>query len=161
MNLRWRTFLTRSLWRRRSDTRLACQRCRLLRQEVNATVQAIRVAPVACTSRSRKRGMGASSSCRGRGLSRRFKRGREPTGELTAASARLPRQLLPAGHPEFVILQAPRCGGSSYPREQNRSPVCKEIYRVFAGAKCNRFKYLDTCCRSGEPPRVLPTSKSV
>jgi hypothetical protein len=62
---------------------------------------------------------------------------------------------------EFVIPRAPWCGGCSYPREQNQSPVCKVIYRVFAGAKCNRFKHLDICRRSGEPPRVLPTSKSV
>jgi hypothetical protein len=68
---------------------------------------------------------------------------------------------LPAGHPEFVVPQALWCGGSSYPWEWNQSPVCKEIYQVFAGAKCNRFKYLDICRRSGEPPRVLPTSKSV
>jgi hypothetical protein len=40
--------------------------------------------------------MGASSSCRGRGLSCRFRKGREPTGDLTAASARLLPQLLPA-----------------------------------------------------------------
>jgi hypothetical protein len=33
---------------------------------------------------------GASSSRRGRGLSRRFRRGREPAGDWTAASARLP-----------------------------------------------------------------------
>jgi hypothetical protein len=68
---------------------------------------------------------------------------------------------LPVSRLEFVIPQAPLYGGCSYPRERNRSPVCKEIYRVFAGAKCNRFKYLDICRRSGEPPRVLPTSKSV
>jgi hypothetical protein len=29
-----------------------------------------------------------------------------------------------ASHPEFVILQALRCGGCSYPREWNRSSVC-------------------------------------
>jgi hypothetical protein len=68
---------------------------------------------------------------------------------------------LPVSRLEFVIPRAPWYGGCSYPRERNRSPVCKEIYRVFAGAKCNRFKYLDVCRRSGEPPRVLPTSKSV
>ena len=67
-----------------------------------------------------------------------------------------------AGEPLGVCHPAPPwCGGCSYPRERNRSPVCKEIYRVFAGAKCNRFKHLDICRRSGEPPRVLPTSKSV
>jgi hypothetical protein len=38
---------------------------------------------------------GTSSSCRGRGLSYRFRRGREPAGDLTAASARLLLQLLP------------------------------------------------------------------
>jgi hypothetical protein len=39
---------------------------------------------------------GASSLLHGRGLSCRFRRGREPAGDLTAASARLPLQLLPA-----------------------------------------------------------------
>jgi hypothetical protein len=33
--------------------------------------------------------MGASSSCRGRGLSCHFRMGHEPAGDLTAASARL------------------------------------------------------------------------
>jgi hypothetical protein len=70
-------------------------------------------------------------------------------------------QRSPASRLEFVIPRAPWCGGCSYPREWNRSPVCKEIYRVFAGVKCNCFKYLDTCRGSGEPPRVPPTSKSV
>jgi hypothetical protein len=42
-----------------------------------------------------ERNTGALSSCRGRGLSCRFKRGREPAGDLTAASARLLLQLLP------------------------------------------------------------------
>jgi hypothetical protein len=41
-----------------------------------------------------ERNMGASSLCRGRGLSCRFRRGREPVGDLTAASARLLLQLL-------------------------------------------------------------------
>jgi hypothetical protein len=41
------------------------------------------------------RNTGASSSCRGRGLSCRFRRGREPAGDLAAASARLLLQLLP------------------------------------------------------------------
>jgi hypothetical protein len=41
-----------------------------------------------------ERNMGASSSCCGRGLSGRFRRGHEPAGDLTAASARLPLQLL-------------------------------------------------------------------
>jgi hypothetical protein len=36
-----------------------------------------------------ERNTGASSSCRGRGLSCRFRRGREPAGDLTAAFARL------------------------------------------------------------------------
>jgi hypothetical protein len=43
-----------------------------------------------------ERNTGASSSCRGRGLSCRFRRGHEPVGDLTAASARLLPQLLPA-----------------------------------------------------------------
>jgi hypothetical protein len=30
----------------------------------------------------------------------------------------------PASHPEFVVPQAVWCGGCSYPREWNRSPVC-------------------------------------
>jgi hypothetical protein len=30
----------------------------------------------------------------------------------------------PASHPEFVVLQALRCGGCSYLQEWNRSPVC-------------------------------------
>jgi hypothetical protein len=30
----------------------------------------------------------------------------------------------PASHPEFVIPQALRCGGCSYSREWNQSPVC-------------------------------------
>jgi hypothetical protein len=38
--------------------------------------------------------MGVSSSRRGRGLSCCFRRGREPIGDLAAASARLPLQLL-------------------------------------------------------------------
>jgi hypothetical protein len=43
-----------------------------------------------------ERNTGASSSCRVRGLSCRFRRGREPAGDLTAAFARLLLQLLPA-----------------------------------------------------------------
>jgi hypothetical protein len=70
-------------------------------------------------------------------------------------------QRSPASRLDFVIPRAPWCGGCSYPWERNRSPVCKVIYWVFAGAKCNHFKHLDICRRSGEPPRVLPTSKSV
>jgi hypothetical protein len=42
-----------------------------------------------------ERNTGASSSCRGRGLSCCFRRGREPAGDLTAASARQLLQLLP------------------------------------------------------------------
>jgi hypothetical protein len=41
-----------------------------------------------------ERNTGASSSCRGRGLSCCFRRGREPAGDLTAASARLLAPLL-------------------------------------------------------------------
>jgi hypothetical protein len=33
-------------------------------------------------------------------------------------------QRSPASHPEFVVPQAPRCGGCSYPREWKRSSVC-------------------------------------
>ena len=33
-------------------------------------------------------------------------------------------QRSPASHPEFVVPQALRCGGCSYPREWNRSSVC-------------------------------------
>jgi hypothetical protein len=33
-------------------------------------------------------------------------------------------QRLPASHPEFVVLQALRCGGCSYPRGWNRSSIC-------------------------------------
>jgi hypothetical protein len=43
-----------------------------------------------------ERDTGASSSCRGRGLSYHFRRGREPAGDLTAAFARLLPQLLSA-----------------------------------------------------------------
>jgi hypothetical protein len=43
-----------------------------------------------------ERNTGVSSSCHGRGLSCRFRRGREPVGDLTAASARLLPQLLSA-----------------------------------------------------------------
>jgi hypothetical protein len=52
-----------------------------------------------------ERNTGASSSCRGRGLSCRFRRGREPAGDLTAASARLLLQLLPT---HFWPYQPPR-----------------------------------------------------
>jgi hypothetical protein len=43
-----------------------------------------------------ERNTGASSSRRGRGLSRCLRRGRELADDLTAASARLPPPLLPA-----------------------------------------------------------------
>jgi hypothetical protein len=46
------------------------------------------------------------------------------------ASALGPSLLLqrsPASHPEFIVLQALRCGGCSYPREWNRSSVCNGI----------------------------------
>jgi hypothetical protein len=43
-----------------------------------------------------EQGTGASSSCHEGGLSHRFRRGREPAGDLTAASVHLPLQLLPA-----------------------------------------------------------------
>jgi hypothetical protein len=33
-------------------------------------------------------------------------------------------QWLPTSHLEFVVPQALWCGGCSYPREWNRSPVC-------------------------------------
>jgi hypothetical protein len=42
-----------------------------------------------------ERNTGASSSHRGRGLPCCFRRGREPTGDLTTASARLLPPLLP------------------------------------------------------------------
>jgi hypothetical protein len=52
-----------------------------------------------------ERNTGALSLCRGRGLSCRFRRGREHAGNLTAASARLLPQLLPA---HFWPYQPPR-----------------------------------------------------
>jgi hypothetical protein len=55
---------------------------------------------VGCLLRVREsfeeRNTGASSLCRGRGLPYRFRRGREPVGDLIAASACLLPQLLPA-----------------------------------------------------------------
>jgi hypothetical protein len=42
----WRTFLTRSLWRRRSVARFSCQRCRLSRRGVNATGRVVHGAAV-------------------------------------------------------------------------------------------------------------------
>jgi hypothetical protein len=41
-------------------------------------------------------------------------------------------QRSPASRLEFVIPRAPWCGGCSYPREWNQSPICKGIYWVFA-----------------------------
>jgi hypothetical protein len=43
-----------------------------------------------------ERNTGAPSLLRGRGLPCRFRKGCEPVGDLTAASARLSLQLLPA-----------------------------------------------------------------
>jgi hypothetical protein len=54
-----------------------------------------------------ERDTGASSSCRGRGLSCRFRRGREPAGDLTAASAYLLLQLLPAHFWPYRPLRLP------------------------------------------------------
>jgi hypothetical protein len=56
-----------SSWRRRSDARLACQRCRLLRRGVNATGRSIRVAPVARASRLRNGKIALHSSFEFRG----------------------------------------------------------------------------------------------
>jgi hypothetical protein len=42
----------------------------------------------------------------------------------TEVVATLLVQRSPASHPEFVVPQALRCGGCSYPREWNRSSVC-------------------------------------
>jgi hypothetical protein len=39
-------------------------------------------------------------------------------------------QWWPASHPEFVVPQALRCGGCSYPREWNRSSVCNGTLSV-------------------------------
>ena len=39
-------------------------------------------------------------------------------------------QRLQASHPEFVVPQALRCGGCSYPREWNRSSVCNGTLSV-------------------------------
>jgi hypothetical protein len=43
---------------------------------------------------------------------------------LRRRSLSLLLQWSPASHPEFVVPQALRCGGCSYPREWNRSSVC-------------------------------------
>jgi hypothetical protein len=40
------------------------------------------------------------------------------------------QQWSPASHPEFVVPQALRCGGCSYPREWNRSSVCNGTLSV-------------------------------
>jgi hypothetical protein len=52
-----------------------------------------------------ERNTGASSLRRGRGLPCRFRKGCEPGGDLTAASARLLQQLLPV---RFWPYQLPR-----------------------------------------------------
>jgi hypothetical protein len=39
-------------------------------------------------------------------------------------------QWSPASHPEFVVPQALRCGGCSYPREWNQSSVCNGTLSV-------------------------------
>jgi hypothetical protein len=52
-----------------------------------------------------ERGTGASSLRHGRGLLCRFRKGHEPGGDLTAASARLLQQLLPV---RFWPYQLPR-----------------------------------------------------
>jgi hypothetical protein len=57
---------------------------------------------------------------------------RPPRGDVneslpTVASVLGPSLLLQrssASHPEFVVPQALRCGGCSYPREWNRSSIC-------------------------------------
>jgi hypothetical protein len=67
-------------------------------------------------------------------------------------------QRSPASHPEFVIPQAFWCGGCSFPWEWSQSPICKG---TCLRARCNCFKYLDICRRSGEPPRALLASKSM
>jgi hypothetical protein len=56
-----------------------------------------------------ERGTGASFLRRGRGLSRCFRKRREPGGDLTAASARLLQQLLPVRFwPHQLPCLAPR-----------------------------------------------------
>jgi hypothetical protein len=44
----------------------------------------------------------------------------------------LMERLSPVSHPEFVIPQALWCGGCSYPREWNRSPVCNGCLFIVA-----------------------------
>jgi hypothetical protein len=48
----------------------------------------------------------------------------------TEVVATLLVQRSPASHPEFVVPQALRCGGCSYPRECNRSSVCNGTLSV-------------------------------
>jgi hypothetical protein len=52
-----------------------------------------------------------------------------PEAEVVVA---LLAQWSPASCLELVIPWVPWCGGCSYPREWNRSPICKGIYWVFA-----------------------------
>jgi hypothetical protein len=49
---------------------------------------------------------------------------------LRRRSLSLLLQWSPASHPEFVVPQALRCGGCSYPREWNRSSVCNGTLSV-------------------------------
>jgi hypothetical protein len=87
-----------------------------------------------------ERNTGASSLLSGRGLPCHFRRGCEPVGDWTAASARLLLvvQWSPVRHLELVILQAFCCGGCSFLREWTRSPVCNG---TLLRARCNSFKY--------------------
>jgi hypothetical protein len=48
----------------------------------------------------------------------------------TEVAAALWVQRSPASHPEFVVPQALRCGGCSYPREWNQSSVCNGTLNV-------------------------------
>jgi hypothetical protein len=41
-----------------------------------------------------------------------------------------------ASHPELVALQAPRCGGCSYPRGRNRSSVCNGTVNASVFVHC-------------------------
>jgi hypothetical protein len=74
----------------------------------------------------------ASSVLRASGSLALISGSRPPRGDanesLPAVAFALGQSLLlqrsPASHPEFVVPQAPRCGGRSYPREWNRSSVC-------------------------------------
>jgi hypothetical protein len=69
----------------------ACPATELMRQDEWFARQ-----PLCVRESFEERNTGASSSRRGRGLSCCPRRGREPAGDLTAASARLPPPLLPA-----------------------------------------------------------------